>query len=421
MGKNDFSENPTIRKGPRHDAPAPATIAELLPHLDVLELAGQGGMGVVYKARQRELDRLVALKVLLPEPERDPSFAERFAREARALARLHHPNVVTIYDSGRVGDLFFFIMQYVDGKTLREVMSERRLEAREALAIISQICDALQYAHDEGVMHRDIKPENVLIDERGRVRIADFGLAKLLSHHDTDFSLTLPEQAMGTMHYMAPEQIENAGGVDHRADVYAVGVLFYELLTGELPIGHFPLPSERAMDRRFDKIVLHALAKEPTRRYQRVHDLKTDVDAMASSAPEHSSPAAGSVQTERASGAGGAVAAVRPARATMAAPSGAYPYGARSVGAAYGLWLLGFVCLHGIHRFYAGRWITGIIWLLTGGLCFIGQIVDLFLIPGMIRSANLESALLAEIAASYPTGAGPEAPVRDVVPSGSEA
>ena len=115
------------------------------------------------------------------------------------------------------------------------------------------------------------------------------------------------------------------------------------------------------------------------------------------------------------------MAAVRPARATMAAPSGTYPYGARSVGAAYGLWLLGFVCLHGIHRFYAGRWITGIIWLLTGGLCFIGQIVDLFLIPGMIRSANLESALLAEIATSYPTGAGPEAPVRDVVQSGSEA
>jgi len=358
-------------------------------------------MGVVYKARQRELDRLVALKVLLPDPERDPSFAERFAREARALARLHHPNVVTIYDSGREGDLYYFLMQYVEGKTLREVMNERRLEAREALAIISQICDALSYAHDEGVMHRDIKPENVLIDERGRVRIADFGLAKLLAHHETDLSLTAPQQAMGTMHYMAPEQIENAGGVDHRADVYAVGVLFYELLTGELPIGRFPLPSERALDRRFDDIVLHALEKEPTRRYQRVHDLKTDVDAMSSA----------SAVIATASSAGVAPRA--------AAPSGTYVYAGRSVGVAYVLWLLMLFGVGGIHRFYAGRWVTGILWLCTGGLCFIGQLVDLFLIPGIIRNANIESALLAEMAAATRTPRPETDAGRDVVPPGT--
>src|SRR5262249_3088064 len=130
--------------------------------------------------RQSRLDRLVALKILPPEVGKDPSFAERFTREARALARLSHPHIVTVYDFGLAGDLYYLLMEFVQGANLRSLIADRKLEPLEALGIVPQICEALQYAHDEGVVHRDIKPENILIDTRGRVKIADFGLAKLL-------------------------------------------------------------------------------------------------------------------------------------------------------------------------------------------------------------------------------------------------
>src|SRR5262249_10239250 len=147
---------------------------------ELLELLGQGGMGAVYKARQPHLDRLVAVKVLSPELGRDPAFAERFTREARALAKLSHPHVVAVYDFGKAGELCYFIMEYVDGANLRQLMAGGRLSPSETLAIVPQICDALQYAHQEGIVHRDIKPENILLDRKGRVKIADFGLARLV-------------------------------------------------------------------------------------------------------------------------------------------------------------------------------------------------------------------------------------------------
>jgi serine/threonine protein kinase len=158
--------------------PAADELAKLFPQLEILELLGKGGMGAVYRARQPTLDRMVAVKILPPAVAADPTFAERFTREARALARLNHPHIVSVYDFGQVQGQYYFVMEYVDGANLRTAIQAARLSAREALAIVPQICDALQYAHDEGVVHRDIKPENILIDKRGRVKIADFGLAK---------------------------------------------------------------------------------------------------------------------------------------------------------------------------------------------------------------------------------------------------
>src|SRR5258705_133369 len=165
----------------RHFEPPPLEeVAKLFPQLEIQSLLGAGGMGAVYKARQPALDRLVALKILPATNDGSVNFTERFNREARALARLSHPNIVAVHEFGQTGGLSFFIMQLVDGANLRQLEQAGRLAPREALQIIPQICDALQYAHDAGVVHRDIKPENVLIDRKGRVKIADFGLAKIL-------------------------------------------------------------------------------------------------------------------------------------------------------------------------------------------------------------------------------------------------
>jgi tRNA A-37 threonylcarbamoyl transferase component Bud32 len=272
-------------------APSPADLAPHFPGLEILEFLGQGGMGAVYKARQKKLDRLVALKILPSESSRDPAFAERFNREAQALGRLNHPNIIAVHDFGEAGDLFYFIMEYVDGVNLRQVMQAGKLQPDEALRIIPQVCDALQYAHDEGIVHRDIKPENILLDKRGRVKIADFGLAKLLSRPGLAYTLTGSQQIMGTPHYMAPEQMEKPTTVDHRADIYSLGVVFYEMLTGELPLGRFALPSEKApVDGRLDEIVLRTLEKDPGRRYQRVSEIKTDMEAVAGGLPSPLSP-----------------------------------------------------------------------------------------------------------------------------------
>jgi tRNA A-37 threonylcarbamoyl transferase component Bud32 len=254
--------------------------------LEVLELCGQGGMGIVYKARHTRLDRIVALKVLHQDASRDPAFAERFLREARALARLSHPGIVGVHDFGEVDGLFYLVMEFVDGVDLRRTIRGGELAPRQALSIVRELCDALQYAHDEGIVHRDIKPENVLIDRRGRVKIADFGLAKLAGAAMSGAgALTATGQVMGTPHYMAPEQIERPHDVDHRADIYSLGVVLYEMLTGSLPLGRFEAPSRRVdIDVRLDEIVLRTLEREPARRYQHAVDVKTDVDGMGQSA-----------------------------------------------------------------------------------------------------------------------------------------
>jgi len=272
-------------------APSPAStgfepppieqLAPLFPQLELLELIGKGGMGAVYKARQTGLDRLVAVKILPPEVGRDPAFAERFTREARAMARLSHPHIVAIYDFGQTHGQFYFVMEFIDGANLRQVIQSKQLTAAEALAVVPQICDALQYAHDEGIVHRDIKPENILVDKRGRVKIADFGLSKLLHEQHADVSLTGTHQVMGTLRYMAPEQMEGTKSVDHRADIYSLGVVFYELLTGQIPMGRFDPPSKKVqIDVRLDEVVLRALEQEPEKRYQQASEVKTELEGL---------------------------------------------------------------------------------------------------------------------------------------------
>ena len=263
--------------------PTVEELAPLFPQLEILELLGKGGMGAVYKARQPGLDRQVAVKILPPEISHDPAFAERFQREARALARLSHPHIVAVYDFGETAGLCYIVMEFVDGANLRQAMRTGTLTSAEALAIVPQICEALQFAHDEGIVHRDIKPENILIDKRGRVKIADFGLAKLLGQDASDHSLTATHQVMGTLRYMAPEQMQGSREVDHRADIYSLGVVFYELLTGELPMGKFAPPSKRVqVDVRLDEIVLRALEQQPEQRYQHASELKIDVEHVTS-------------------------------------------------------------------------------------------------------------------------------------------
>jgi serine/threonine protein kinase len=259
----------------------PAKLSRLFPQLEVLKLLGRGGMGAVYLARQKSLDRLVALKLLAPKPGLDAEFAERFGREARALARLSHPNIVAVHDFGRAEGLYYFLMEYVDGTSLRDLMRQANLRPQQALALVPQICDALQFAHDEGVVHRDIKPENILIDRKGRIKIADFGLAKLMGSASEDERLTGTHHVMGTRNYMAPEQVEHPKEVDHRADIYSLGVVFYEMLTGELPLGRFAPPSKKIhVDVRLDDVVLRALEKEPERRYQHASEIKTDISGI---------------------------------------------------------------------------------------------------------------------------------------------
>jgi predicted Ser/Thr protein kinase len=258
-------------------------LAPLFPQLEMLELIGKGGMGAVNKVRQRTLSRLVAVKILPPEIGHDASFAERFTREARALARLSHNRIVSIYDFGQVGDLFYIVMEYVDGANLRQAAQAGSLTSEQALAIVPQTCEGLQFAHDEGFVHRDIKPENILIDKKGRVKIVDFGLAKLLDQGASDHCLTVTRQVLGTLSYMAPEQMQGLHAVDHRADIYSLGVVFYELLTGQISMGRFSPPSKRVqVDVKVDEIVLRALEQERERRYQHASEIKSDVERVAS-------------------------------------------------------------------------------------------------------------------------------------------
>src|SRR5271167_2330301 len=191
----------------------PEQIAPHFPQLEIFECLGRGGMGVVYKARQKTLNRYVALKLLAPERVNDTKFAERFTREAQALAALSHPNIVTIYDFGQAGGFYYLLMEFVDGVNLRQMLRARKFTPEEALAIVPPLCDALQFAHDRGIVHRDIKPENLLLDKTGRVKVADFGIAKMLGAVNGNDHPGAPaatesatQSAVGTPSYSAPEQ-----------------------------------------------------------------------------------------------------------------------------------------------------------------------------------------------------------------------
>ena len=251
---------------------------------------GRGGMGALFRARQVRLDREVAVKVLLPPNTDVTGWRERFEREARTLARLSHPGIVSVHDFGDRDELAWIVMELVEGTNLRELLGTGRLSPEEALAIAPSICRALQYAHEKGVVHRDIKPENVLLDSEGRVKLVDFGLAKLNAPQEAH--LTRSNQAVGTPRYMAPEQLERPLEVDHRADIFSLGVVLYEMLTGQVPAGVIEPPSRRvAVDVRLDEVVLRALEREPDRRYQQVSEVESGIQEAAGVTPSPTPPA----------------------------------------------------------------------------------------------------------------------------------
>lgn len=263
------------------EVPSLTRVAAAFPQLEIHELIGHGGMGFVYKARQPHLDRLVALKVLPDRLARDARFTERFNREGKVLARLAHPNIVAIYDFGKTEEFFYLLMEFVDGVNLRQAMAAGRFSPTEALSIVPMICEALQYAHSQGILHRDIKPANILLDASGKVKIADFGIAKLVGEEKKEVTLTATGAALGTPQYMAPEQLENPTEVDHRADIYSLGVVFYEMLTGELPIGRFAAPSAKTpVNQSVDEVVFRTLEKDRERRYQSAGEMKTRVEDL---------------------------------------------------------------------------------------------------------------------------------------------
>ncbi|MBL8921601.1 MAG: serine/threonine protein kinase [Myxococcaceae bacterium] len=264
------------------------TIAEPTPKVqgyELLELLGRGGMGEVWRARQTSLDRQVAVKLLPSKFASDREFVARFEKEATALASLSHPNVVQIIDRGQAGTHYYFVMELVGGVNLRELLTGKRLPPKDALRIIVEVAKAIDYAHEQKVVHRDLKPENVLIDPRGHVKIADFGLAGM-KDSEKNIALTATAVAMGTVNYMAPEQRRDAKNVDHRADLYSLGVLLYELLTGELPLGRFKLPSEKVpgLSPAIDDVVGRLLDTDPEHRPARALEVARVLEPLIETA-----------------------------------------------------------------------------------------------------------------------------------------
>jgi len=242
-----------------------------LGNYEIEFLLGRGGMGVVYKARQLSLDRLVALKILPPTLSSDASFVKRFKREARAVAKLSHPNIVQIFDIAQEDDLHFFSMDYIDGQTLDEVLKERgSLDSDEAVRIITQAASGVEHAHEIGILHRDIKPSNMILDRRGNVKVMDFGLARMT---DEGSRLTQSGTLMGTLEYMSPEQCRGEE-LDFRTDIYSLGVVLYEMLTGKTP---FDAPNEAAL-------VYKIVHDEPTEAKKINPTIPDDLNAIVSRA-----------------------------------------------------------------------------------------------------------------------------------------
>ncbi len=285
---NPSSSSPSGPTGRRPwKAPSLSEMQALLPQYQFIALIGRGGMGAVYKAIQTSLGRPVAIKVLPAQVfgDSDPKGVARFRQEALTLAKLAHPGIVTIYESGEAGGLPFIAMEFIDGTDVaRMIKSEGRLEPERAIAILFQVCEALQHAHQFGVIHRDIKPANLLLTRAGQVKIADFGLAK---HHDETFlGLTKSDLAVGTPDFLAPEAWSLAAPLDHRADLYSLGVTLYQMLTGEVPRGLWKMPSVKVgVDPRFDAIIDRAMQPEREARYQSTAELRRDLERI------HTTPA----------------------------------------------------------------------------------------------------------------------------------
>jgi hypothetical protein len=292
----EMSATPSSQPTP-HDLVRQQERHDILPGYEVLDFIGRGGMGIVFKARQTALNRVVAVKLLaLNSVQEGMDFAARFKVEAQSMARLSHPNIVPVHDFGTASDgHLFYVMEYVEGTDLaRRIENKGRLPMEEALPIMLAVCDALVCAHGQGVVHRDIKPSNILISQEDKVMVADFGLAKIDAPETA--SLTLSGTSMGSQGYAAPEVFSKAGTADHRADIYSLGVLLYQMLTGDLPRGMFKLPSEKVLglDPRFDALICQAMEEDREDRQQSVTELRTALKGLADG---HDRLVASAVQT----------------------------------------------------------------------------------------------------------------------------
>ena len=248
----------------------PVVIGQGAGTLELGDEIGQGGMGTVFRARHLKLGRSVAVKFLPPELAAKPEFRARFEREAHALALLNHPNIVTIHDYGEEAGQGYIVMELVDGTSLDKLVP---MAPARAIEVVLEIAGALSYAHKQGIIHRDVKPSNVLIDAAGRVKVTDFGLARMGQSgvHGRGWTLTTPDQAVGTLYYMAPEVMAGAPP-DPRMDVYSLGVLLYQSITGNLPIGEFErLPGT------LDHVIRRALSQVPDKRYSSVDAFASDL------------------------------------------------------------------------------------------------------------------------------------------------
>lgn len=242
---------------------------------ELIEPIGQGGMGTVFRARHLELQRDVAVKILHPSLALREEFTRRFHQESRVLAALDHPNIVRIHDSGAQGDLLYLSMEFVDGGSFRRRLREGRIPVDQIRRQFGLLLDAVDHAHGRGILHRDLKPDNLMLTRDGLLKVADFGLAKIAGPDRSPFGSTATGVAMGTPYYMAPEVLDNAKSFDVRSDIYSLGVILHELLTGRAPAGALTAPSrDGAESDAFDAVVLKALDRLPDRRFQTIDEFR---------------------------------------------------------------------------------------------------------------------------------------------------
>lgn len=252
-------------------APSPESLAELLPHYGIASFIAQGGMGAVYKGRQLSLDRDVAIKVLPKELGGDAEFRESFVTEAKAMARLNHPNLLGVFDYGDVDGMPYIVMEYVEGGSLHQAAWNQAIEPMAAVAIVKGICDGLAHAHENGIIHRDIKPSNILLTTKAEPKVADFGLAQATDSDDSG-------AMMGTPGYTAPEVFHDPSQAGILADIYSVGVILHQLLTGTDPAGKFEPPTQATGNFRLDAVWRKATNISPAQRYASVAAMAADLE-----------------------------------------------------------------------------------------------------------------------------------------------
>ncbi len=299
---------------PRAKEAEPVDVPPRIPGYTATELIGKGAMGRVYRATHTASGRAAAIKILAPELAARPDFIARFEREGAAMRAVAHPGVVVVLDQGAAlqpdgNEAHYICMEFIDGQVLRKNLETagrgQALAPKQALRFARKIVQALGAAHARGVIHRDLKPENILVlgpDGAERLVLVDFGLAGILDEeNDPHPNLTKSRMTMGTVNYMAPEQRTDAKRVDQRADLYAAGVIFYELLTGDLPLGRFALPTERGapVPLSVDRCIVRALARNPDERYQYAGQLDKDLAQIEAEIDRDAPSVSGEPSTEQ--------------------------------------------------------------------------------------------------------------------------